>query len=146
MRIQFPQRYCSRNVGPIGLPSQHSKGATPKFKMAPFGFESGPFCQHGQILLTICTYRRRIGSLRPDNVERTAPTSQQHHGRGRFSFGKMRRHPFALPTMSLFRLWEGRRLNGALPATLPLFATGLGAIGLLGWRRKRENAAAIATA
>jgi hypothetical protein len=30
-----------------------------------------------------------------------------------------------------------------LPATLPLFATGLGALGLLGWRRKR-NAAAIA--
>jgi hypothetical protein len=25
-----------------------------------------------------------------------------------------------------------------LPATLPLFATGLGALGLLGWRRKRE--------
>lgn len=31
-----------------------------------------------------------------------------------------------------------------LPATLPLFATGLGAMGLLGWRRKRKNAAAIA--
>jgi hypothetical protein len=28
-----------------------------------------------------------------------------------------------------------------LPATLPLFATGLGALGLLGWRRKRKNAA-----
>jgi len=27
-----------------------------------------------------------------------------------------------------------------LPATLPLFATGLGALGLLGWRRKRKNA------
>jgi hypothetical protein len=25
-----------------------------------------------------------------------------------------------------------------LPATLPLFATGLGAFGLLGWRRKRK--------
>jgi hypothetical protein len=25
-----------------------------------------------------------------------------------------------------------------LPAALPLFATGLGAIGLLGWRRKRK--------
>jgi hypothetical protein len=25
-----------------------------------------------------------------------------------------------------------------LPATLPLFATGIGAIGLLGWRRKRK--------
>jgi hypothetical protein len=26
-----------------------------------------------------------------------------------------------------------------LPTTLPLFATGLGALGLLGWRRKRET-------
>jgi len=31
-----------------------------------------------------------------------------------------------------------------LPATLPLFATGLGAVGLLGWRRKRKAATAIA--
>ena len=31
-----------------------------------------------------------------------------------------------------------------LPAALPLFATGLGAFGLLGWRRKRKNASAIA--
>jgi len=29
-----------------------------------------------------------------------------------------------------------------LPAALPLFATGLGALGLLGWRRKRKTAAA----
>ncbi len=33
-----------------------------------------------------------------------------------------------------------------LPAALPLFATGLGAMGLLGWRRKRKNNAAIAAA
>jgi hypothetical protein len=33
-----------------------------------------------------------------------------------------------------------------LPAALPLFATGLGAFGLLGWRRKRKNAAALAAA
>jgi hypothetical protein len=31
-----------------------------------------------------------------------------------------------------------------LPAALPLFASGLGALGLLGWRRKRKNTAAIA--
>jgi uncharacterized protein (DUF1800 family) len=31
-----------------------------------------------------------------------------------------------------------------LPASLPLFATGLGALGLLGWRRKRKAAASIA--
>jgi len=31
-----------------------------------------------------------------------------------------------------------------LPAALPLFATGLGALGVLGWRRKRKSTAAIA--
>ena len=31
-----------------------------------------------------------------------------------------------------------------LPATLPLFASGLGALGLLAWRRKRNDAAALA--
>ena len=31
-----------------------------------------------------------------------------------------------------------------LPAALPLFATGLGAMGLFGWRRKRKNAVTIA--
>jgi hypothetical protein len=30
------------------------------------------------------------------------------------------------------------------PAALPLFATGLGALGLLGWRRKRKKAATLA--
>jgi hypothetical protein len=33
-----------------------------------------------------------------------------------------------------------------LPAALPLFASGLGALGLLGWRRKRKNAAAVTAA
>ena len=33
-----------------------------------------------------------------------------------------------------------------LPAALPLFASGLSALGLFGWRRKRKNAAAIAAA
>ena len=36
----------------------------------------------------------------------------------------------------------GRLTAVPLPAALPLFATGLGALGLLGWRRKRKNAAA----
>jgi hypothetical protein len=33
-----------------------------------------------------------------------------------------------------------------LPAALPLFATGVGALGLFGWRRKRKNATANAAA
>jgi hypothetical protein len=32
-----------------------------------------------------------------------------------------------------------------LPATFPLFATGLGAMGLFGWRRKRKHPALSAT-
>jgi hypothetical protein len=31
-----------------------------------------------------------------------------------------------------------------LPAALPLFATGLGALGVFGWRRKRKKAVAAA--
>jgi hypothetical protein len=30
-----------------------------------------------------------------------------------------------------------------LPAALPLFATGLGGLGLLGWRRKRKASAGM---
>ncbi len=33
-----------------------------------------------------------------------------------------------------------------LPAALPLFASGLGALGLFGWCRKRKNAAVPAAA
>jgi hypothetical protein len=42
--------------------------------------------------------------------------------------------------------FEGGQLATPLPATFPLFATGLGAMGLLGWRRKRKDAAALAAA
>jgi len=36
---------------------------------------------------------------------------------------------------------ENPPASAPLPAALPLFATGLGALGLLGWRRKRKAAA-----
>ena len=41
-------------------------------------------------------------------------------------------------------LGGGTQTTTPLPATLPLFATGLGTLGLLGWRRKRKNAAIAA--
>jgi hypothetical protein len=42
--------------------------------------------------------------------------------------------------------FDGTATVTPLPAALPLFATSLGALGLLGWRRKRKAAAAIAAA
>jgi hypothetical protein len=33
-----------------------------------------------------------------------------------------------------------------IPGALPLFATGLAALGLFGWRRKRKNATGVAAA
>jgi hypothetical protein len=34
--------------------------------------------------------------------------------------------------------WNSAATATPIPATLPLFATGLGALGLLGWRRKNK--------
>jgi len=58
---------------------------------------------------------------------------------------------FRLPTEPSFPDEEKNQLIGPmllvdftptpLPATLPLFTTGLGALGLMGWRRKRKQAA-----
>ncbi len=48
-----------------------------------------------------------------------------------------------------FATWDNLTVNTAatpLPAALPLFATGLGAIGLLARRRKRKNASAVRAA
>jgi hypothetical protein len=44
-----------------------------------------------------------------------------------------------------FKAATGEIAPTPVPAALPLFATGLGALGLFGWRRKRKNAAAIAS-
>jgi len=48
-------------------------------------------------------------------------------------------------TNPTFEFWYGFTVGAPqvpLPAALPLFATGLGALGLLGWRRKRKAQAA----
>ena len=44
---------------------------------------------------------------------------------------------------SLGFVLSGDALTTPLPASLPLFATGLSALGLLGWRRKRKVQAAV---
>jgi len=52
----------------------------------------------------------------------------------RIQFGQSSTSPFVIPTLDIGEV--------PLPSALPLFATGLGALGLLGWRRKRKALAA----
>ena len=47
-------------------------------------------------------------------------------------------------TSSLFETSTGTVSQTPLPAALPLFASGLGAMGLFGWRRKRKTQAVAA--
>jgi hypothetical protein len=46
---------------------------------------------------------------------------------------------YASRNQSVTSAWTMETVETPLPATLPLFATGLGALGLLGWRRKRKG-------
>jgi hypothetical protein len=53
--------------------------------------------------------------------------------------------PFAgFPTAGFWTAEFPAAAATPLPATLPLFATGLGALGLLGWRRKKKTTAPAA--
>jgi hypothetical protein len=50
--------------------------------------------------------------------------------------------PLAETSGGLRGEWSTASSATPLPAALPLFAAGLGALGLIGWRRKRKDAAA----
>jgi len=50
--------------------------------------------------------------------------------------------PNGISLGSAFSTQTGTAVVTPLPAALPLFATGLGALGLLGWRRKRKATSA----
>ena len=72
---------------------------------------------------------------------------------GQFQFSELQLDGEFINTGGNVQLVSGSQIETAdgftvpstpLPATLPLFAGGLGAMGLLGWRRKRKNAAAVA--
>jgi hypothetical protein len=91
------------------------------------------------------------GALTLTNFFGTATTSNNQDNFGSFQGNDVFGNEFvdALGRVNHFaqRLtnvssWTIAPLATPLPTTLPLFATGLGALGLLGWRRKRKAQAA----
>lgn len=53
-------------------------------------------------------------------------------------------NPWVQPSQDIMVQFDVSVAETPLPAALPLFASGLGALGLLGWRRKRKSAAIAA--
>ena len=47
--------------------------------------------------------------------------------------------PNSMLRQNTFSIFASDPAPAPLPAALPLFVTGLGALGLLGWRRKRKQ-------
>ena len=58
------------------------------------------------------------------------------------SFGQASLSQTAWATDQILEIGSSASSATPLPAALPLFATGLGALGLIGWRRKRKALAA----
>ena len=78
------------------------------------------------------------GGLYGGNVELTATNGLLTFASLNYFYQPGR--PFDLETI-VYSNFTGTITQTPLPAALPLFATGLGALGLLGWRRKRKAAA-----
>jgi hypothetical protein len=61
-------------------------------------------------------------------------------------FGTGNTNAFETDNFYVFPTINGNTGTTPLPAALPLFASGLGALGLFGWRRKRKTAPTFAAA
>ena len=104
---------------------------TPTFPGFPLGVTSGTYSMTFNMLLSSSYNPAFIGSLTPAQAEAIlfagmeAGNAYLNIHSSTFPSGEIRGYLPAVP----------------LPSTLPLFATGLGALGLLGWRRKKKAAA-----
>jgi len=115
----------------------------------PANYKAGISFLNAQVTLTATLSVQRIGNtvtLAFDGIPELSSTDPAYGGAPIFELY------FENPggdtnqggaTWSNFTVTTG---STPLPATLPLFATGLGAMGLFGWRRKRKAGATFATA
>jgi hypothetical protein len=121
----------------LGLGTTYSSGTFSNFPDATFVFSNGFFLQFEE--LTIVVSELTPGDLSGSNSFTIATASSYEI----FFSAEMCEGPCSVRSIT-----DGSLDDSAtpLPAALPLFATGVGVIGLLARRRKRKNVAAIAAA
>jgi hypothetical protein len=110
---------------------------------ATFALKAGVWFRRGRLLMvspdsrgTACPPSDRNSTYRPVQISGTGSVYELEHfvsgsADGIVLVGSANGNPATVPAVPL-------------PAALPLFATGLGALGLIGWRRKRKAAAVAA--
>ena len=121
--------HCCVTTGPGGNAGVAT--TTPTFPGFPLGVTSGTYSMTFNMLLASSYNPAFIGSLTPAQAEAIlfagmeAGNAYLNIHSSTFPSGEIRGYLPAVP----------------LPSTLPLFATGLAGLGLLGWRRKKKAAA-----
>ena len=86
------------------------------------------------------------GLLSPRCSASPVPSSRPTSARRSAGTAPTRARAWSAPSANIFLTpgtWSSETTSNEtpLPAALPLFATGLGVLGLIGWRRKRKQAA-----
>jgi hypothetical protein len=88
------------------------------------------------MLQTMCVVQHAITVMAENRIIRASARWLMRFSRiYRHSYGALSLRAGAR-SLGKVKLWSLRAAS--LPAALPLFATGLGGLGLLGWRRKRK--------
>jgi PEP-CTERM motif len=116
------------NTGGFGLGQYVGNPTNNSFTVVSGNIATADFIDHGASNssgVTCCTLRLFLSAITND-VGLTMNTFNVFTGTDKLTFTPAASTP--TPVVPL-------------PATLPLFATGLGALGLLGWRRKKKAAA-----
>jgi hypothetical protein len=137
------ETYPSNNLGPLSInfntPVQ-IVGAQIQTNVIGQNFTAEIFAFNGSVLLGTFTENGFSGDV-GDNSDPFLGVESATADITSVTYLTFTSNPFALQQVAINQMTiEGSQTP--VPAALPLFATGIGGLGLLGWRRKRKAGAA----